>query len=81
MHYIWVVMLHIQVICFEHMAAWKSCCDMRKVRGYIFENHKTIKRRNVWHKLNIHQIFSQILRLYDDIYPGIYAESFKSIGM
>ena len=61
LHYIWIVMLHIQVICFEHMAAWKRC-DMRKVCGYIFEDHK----------LNVYQIFSQILRLYDDIYVGIY---------
>ena len=44
LHYIRVVMLHIWVVCFEHMAAWKRCCDMQKVCGYIFEDHK---RHNV----------------------------------
>ena len=68
-------MLHIRVVCFEHLA---TCCDMRKMCGYIFED---CKRLNVQHKLNIYRIFSQILWLYDDIYVGIYAESFKSIGM
>ena len=38
LHYIRLVMLHIQVICFEHMAAWKRCCDMQKVCGNIFED-------------------------------------------
>ena len=41
-------MLHIRVVCFEHMAAWKTCCDMQKVCGYIFEG---CKRHNVWHTL------------------------------
>ena len=36
-------MLHIWVICFEHMAAWKRRCDMQKVCGNIFEDRK---RRN-----------------------------------
>ena len=40
LHYIRLVMLHIRVICFEHMAAWKRCCDMRKVCGNIFEDRK-----------------------------------------
>ena len=31
MHYIWLVMLHIWVICFKHMATWKRCRDMQKV--------------------------------------------------
>ena len=60
--------VHIQVICSEHMAAWKRCCDMRKVCGYIFEDRK---RCNVLHELNVYWIFSQILRLYDDIHIGI----------
>ena len=69
-------MLHIQVVCFEHMATWKRCCDMRKVCGNIFEDRK---RCNVQPNLNVHQRFSKILRLYDDVYIGIslYAESFK----
>ena len=37
LHYIWVVMLHIRVICFERMAACKGCYDMQKVCGNIFE--------------------------------------------
>ena len=49
---------------------------MRKVRGNIFEDRK---RHNVQLDLNIHRRFSQIFRLYDDIYIGIYAESFKNI--
>ena len=68
LHYIRVVMLHIWVVCFEHMAAWTRCCDMQKVCGYIFED---CKRRTVRHKLNVHRIFNQILWLYDDIYIGI----------
>ena len=52
-------MLHIWVVCFEHMA--KRCCDMRKVCGYTSED---CKRHTVWHKLNVHQIFSQILHCY-----------------
>ena len=67
LHYIRLIMLHIRVICFEHMAAWKRC-DMRKVCGNIFEDHK---RCNVQPNLNVHRKFSQILRLYDDIYIGI----------
>ena len=51
---------------------------MRKMCGNIFEDRK---RRNVQLNLNVHRRFSQIFRLYDDIYIGIYAESFKSIGM
>ena len=47
---------------------------MRKVCGNIFEDHKRLN-------LNVHQRFSQILQLYNDIYIGIYAESFRSIGM
>ena len=41
LHYIRLVMLHIQVVCFEHMAAWKRC-DMRKVCGNIFEDRKSL---------------------------------------
>ena len=67
LHYIQLAMLHIWVICFEHMAAWKRCSDMRKVCGNIFED---CKRHNVQLNLNVHQRFSQILRLYDDIYTG-----------
>ena len=59
------------------MAAWKRCSDMRKVCGNIFEDHKTLR---VQHTLNIHWRFSKILPLYN-IYTGIYAKSFKSIGM
>ena len=49
---------------------------MRKVCGNIFEDRK---RCNVQPNLNVHQRFSKILRLYDDVYIGIslYAESFK----
>ena len=47
---------------------------MRKVCGNIFEG------RNVQQKLNVKHISSRNLQLYD-IYTGIYAESFKSIGM
>ena len=65
LHYIWVVMLHIQVICFECMAAWKGCYDMRKVCGNIFEGC------NVRQKINVKHISSRNLRLYDDIYIGI----------
>ena len=68
LHYIQVVMLHIRVICFEHMATWKRCCDMRKVCGHIFEDRK---RHNIQPKLNVHQRFSQILGLNNDIYIGI----------
>ena len=78
LHYIRLVMLRIRVICFEHIAAWKRCSDMRKVCGNIFEDRK---RRNVQLNFNIQQRFSQIFRLYNDIYIGIYAESFRSIGM
>ena len=51
---------------------------MRKVCGNIFEDRK---RHNVQSNLNVHQRFSHMLWLYDDIYIGIYAKSFKSIGM
>ena len=67
LHYIRVVMLHIRVICFEHIAAWTRCCDMRKVCGNIFEDRK---RCNVQLNLNVHLRFSQIFQLYD-IYIGI----------
>ncbi len=46
------------------MAALKRRSDMRKVCGHIFED------RNVQLYLNIHRRFSQIFRLYDDIYIG-----------
>ena len=72
LHHIRVVMLHIRVICFERMATWKGCYDMRKVCQNIFEGC------NVWHKLNVKHISSRNLRLYDDIYIGIYTESFKN---
>ena len=42
---------------------------MRKVCGNIFEDRK---RHNVQLNLNIHQRFSQIFQLYEDIYIGIY---------
>ena len=77
LHYIRLATLHIWVICFEHMTAWKSCSDMRKVCGNIFED---CKRHNVQLNLNVHQRFSQILWLYDDIYIGI-CWIFESIGM
>ena len=59
-----LVMLHIRVICFQHMATWKRCSDMRKVCSKFFED------RNVQLNLNVHWRFSQIFRLYD-IYIGI----------
>ena len=65
LHYIQVVMLHIQVICFQRMAVWKRCYDMRKVCGNIFEGC------NVRQKINVKHISSRNLRLYDDIYIGI----------
>ena len=49
---------------FEHIAAWKRCCDMQKVCGNILEDRK---RCNVQPNLNVHQKFSQILWLNDDI--------------
>ena len=80
LHDIQLTMLHVRVICFEHMAAWKGCSDMRKVCGNIFENRK---RRNVQLNLNVHQRFSQIFQLYDVVirFILVYAKSFKSIGM
>ena len=51
---------------------------MQKVCGNIFEDRI---RRNVQPNLNVHQRFSQIFWLYDHIYIGIYAESFKSIRL
>ena len=68
LHYIRLAMLHIRVICFQHMVAWKRCSDMRKVCGNIFEDRK---KRNVQLNLNVHQRFSQIFWLYDEIYIGI----------
>ena len=66
LHYIWLAMLPIQVICFEHMATWKRCSDyMQKVCGNISEDHK---RHNIQLNLNVHLRFSQIFQLYDDIY-------------
>ena len=62
-------MLHIWVICLEHMAAWKRCCDMQKVCGDISED---CKWHNIQPNLKVHQRFSQILWLYNDIYIGIY---------
>ena len=41
LRYIWLAMLHIRVICFEHMATWKRCSDMQKGCGNIFEDHKS----------------------------------------
>ena len=67
-------MLHIRVVCFEHMAAWKGCCDMRKVCGNIFED------RNVQLNLNVHQDLVKSSG-YTMIFILVYAESFKSIGM
>ena len=49
---------------------------MRKVCGYIFEGCK-----GIMFDINVHQIFSQILQLYDDIYTGIYMLNLLSIGM
>ena len=65
LHYFRLAMLHIRVICFQHMAAWKRLSDMRKMCGNIFED------RNVQLNSNVHRRFSQIFRLYDDIYIGI----------
>ena len=66
-HYIHLVLLYIQVICFEYMAAWKRC-DMQNVCGNIFED---CKRRNVQHKFYVQHIFSQILQLFSDTFIGI----------
>ena len=63
-------MLHLRVICFEQMAAWKRC--ERCVVVFL----KTVK---VQPNLNI-QRFSPIC--YTMIFIlVVYAESFKSIGM
>ena len=77
LHYIQSVMLHIRVVCLQHMASWKRR-DMQKVCGDIFKDRKW---RNIQPNLNVHQRFCQILRLYNNIYTGIYAESFNSIRM
>ena len=52
---------------FVHMAVWKVC-------GSIFE------AGNVRHKFNVQHTFSQLLRLYDDIYIGM-PNLFKRIGI
>ena len=78
LHYIQLVVLHIWVICFEHMATWKRCDIMRKVCGNIFED------RNVQLYLNVHRRFGRDLVKssgYTMIFILIYAESFKIIGM
>ena len=68
LHYIQLVMLHIRVICFEHMATWKRC--KRCVVIFL----KTVKAN-----LNV-QRFSPIC--YTMIFVlVVYAKSFKSIGM
>ena len=41
---------------------------MRKVCGNIFEDRK---RQNVQLNLNDHQRFSQIFRLYDDLFEDV----------
>ena len=51
------------------MAAWKRRSDMQKVCGNIFEDRKW---HNIQPNLKVHQRFSQILWLYNDIYIGIY---------
>ena len=76
-HYIQLVILHIQVICFEHMATWKRCCDMQKVCGNTFEDRKM---HNVPHNLNVDWRYSRILG-YMMIFISVYAEYFKSIQM
>ena len=68
LHYIQLAVLHIWVICFLHMATWKRCSDMWKMCGNISEDWK---RHNVQLNLNVHWRFSQIFRLYDNIYIGI----------
>ena len=73
-HYIWVVMLHIQVICFECMAAWKRCCDMRQVCGNIFEDC------NVRQKLNVTRCLVETYG-YMMIFILVHAQSFKNIRM
>ena len=57
---LWLVILHIRVICFEHMATWKRCCDMWKVCGIFLKTIKGI----IQHNLNVHQRLSQILQLH-----------------
>ena len=74
LHYIWVVMLHIQVVCFELMAAWKGCYDMRKVCGNICEGCNV--RQNL--TLNIHLVKTYF---YTMIFILVYTKSFKSIKM
>ena len=66
-------MLHIRVICFEHMAEWKRCCDMQKVCGNSFEDRK---RHNVQHNLNVDWRYGRILGYMMIL---VYAEYFKSI--
>ena len=74
LHYIWLAMLHNWVICFEHMAAWKRCSDMRKVCGNIFEDRK---------RCNVQQMFIRDLVKTSSytIFILVYAKSFKSMGM
>ena len=38
LHYIQLVMLHIRVVCFEHMAAWKRCCHICERCGNLCED-------------------------------------------
>ena len=78
LHYFWSAMLHIRVICFQHMAAWKRRSDTCKVCGNIFED------RNVQLYLNIHCRFGgDFVKSsgYMMTFILVYAESFKSIGM
>ena len=73
LHYIRLVILHIQVVCFEHVATWKRCCDMQKVCGNSFEDRK---RHNVQHNLNVDWRYGRILGYMMIL---VYAEYFKSI--
>ena len=78
LHYIRLVMLHLRVICFEQMASWKRCSDMRKVCGNISED------RNIQLNVNVHGRFGGDLVKssgYTMIFILVYAKSLKSIKM
>ena len=78
MHYFQSAMIHIQVICFWHMAAWKRRSDTQKVCGNIFEDH------NIQLHLNVRRRFGKDLvhsSGYTMMLILLYAESFKSIRM
>ena len=68
LHYIWVVMLHIQVVCFERIATWKGCYDMQKVCENISEGC------NVQQKLNVKHICLVKTYGYTMIFILVYAK-------